>query len=46
MHGWVAGDVAKEGLASDIQGLFPFQRVHVGNIANQSWERHWEGERD
>lgn len=32
MHGWVAGDVATEGLASDIQGLFAFQSVHIANI--------------
>lgn len=32
MHGWVAGNVATEGLATDIQGLFAFQSVHMANI--------------
>lgn len=46
MHGWVAGDVATEGLASDIQGLFAFQSVHLANTEkNQSWERDTEEER-
>lgn len=31
MHGWVVGDVATEGLASDIQRLFAFQSVHIAN---------------
>ena len=45
MHGWATGDVATEGLASDIQGLFAFQSVHIANIGKTKVERDTEEER-
>lgn len=39
MHRMLAGDAAAEGLASDIQGLFAFQSVHIANIGKNKVER-------
>lgn len=45
MYGWASGDAATEGLASNIQGLFAFQSVHLANIGKTKAGRETLGRR-
>lgn len=46
MQGWVVGDAAAEGLASDSHGLFAFQNIHVANTGKTKVGRDTREERE